>query len=685
VKYALVVASAEYNDPKLSRLKTPAADSRALAQILRNQDIGGFDHVTTLVNQTEAKVRRSISEFFSNKKPDDLVLAYFTGHGVLDDRGRLYLAFKDTRRNLLKGTAIPSAFLADEMDGCRSKRQILVLDCCNSGAFERGTKGEQRALTQTTFEGNGFGRVVLTASDSTQYALEGDQVITQTELSLFTHFLLDGLRTGRADLNADGLVTLDEWYEYTYTQVVSETSRQVPHKWSYRQQGELVIARNPFLKEEAERLPDELVRGLKSPFSGVREGALKELGRLLDSGDSEIAALVRAVLGGVAERDDSPAISAMAARYLSGQTGSSEESQRASGIGEQAVAPPLPISTRAEASPDSKALVLRVPLASARAAAEVRPQRRLSIQLVISITALAAVTLIVGVPLLVTSMGGAPPTTRGQATGTFQGAAGLPVVESPTSATATEAAQPGVTATSAPEVTAPASLGVGSTQTRDSDGMPMVYVPAGAFPMGYEEGGPDERPVHDVNLDAYWIDRTEVSNAMYARCADAGQCRNPGSSDRTSSPDKPVTYVSWIDAQTYCTWAEARLPTEAEWEKAARGTDGRIYPWGNVMDPTRIFRALSTEAVSVNDYPLGASPYGALQMAGNVYEFVADWYSDTYYSASPDSNPLGPSTGRGHVVRGGFDSGYRTTGRIGDDAVREHFRIGIRCAVGSAP
>src|SRR5215203_2608421 len=279
MKYALIIGNNKYNDPKLAQLKTPAADSQALAKILDDQTIGSFDEVKPLINQTETQARRAISTFLANKKPDDLVLLYFSGHGVLDDRGRLYLALKDTQVDLLKATSIPSSFVADEMDSCRSKRQILILDCCHSGAFARGAKGEQKAVTEATFEGSGFGRVVLTASDSTQFALEGDQVI-QTELSLFTHFLLEGLKTGEADTNNDGNVTLDEWYDYTYTHVLATTPKQIPHKWSYRQQGDLIIARNPYVKKKVVELPTKLLELLESPYSSVREVAVKELGAL---------------------------------------------------------------------------------------------------------------------------------------------------------------------------------------------------------------------------------------------------------------------------------------------------------------------------------------------------------------------------------------------------------------------
>ena len=323
MKYALIIGNNRYTDQKLAQLKTPAADSQALARVLKDQSIGSFDEVLPLVNKTEFQVSRAISTFLANKKPEDLVLVYFSGHGILDDRGRLFLALKDTQTNLLNSTAISASFIADEMDSCRSKRQILILDCCHSGAFGRGVKGgEQKAVTETTFEGSGFGRVVLTASDSTQFALEGDQVIKQTELSLFTHVLLEGLQTGKADINNDGYISLDEWYDFTYAQVLSTTPKQVPHKWSYRQQGDLIIAKNPSWKKKAPELPAELARLLESPYSSVREAAVKELGVLLHN--SELGELARLTLEKLKE-DDSRTVSLAAIKQLSEVEKSVEE------------------------------------------------------------------------------------------------------------------------------------------------------------------------------------------------------------------------------------------------------------------------------------------------------------------------------------------------------------------------
>ena len=204
------------------------------------------------------------------------------------------------------------------------------------------------------------------------------------------------------------------------------------------------------------------------------------------------------------------------------------------------------------------------------------------------------------------------------------------------------------------------TLGIDSTMVNPVDGAEMVYVPAGEFLMGSEDedADSDEDPEHTVYLDAYWIYKHEVTNAQYRQCVDEGECDVPSNVNQFNNPDfddHPVVFVSWYDADAYCQWAGGRLPTEAEWEKAARGTDGRKFPWGEESPTCSLaqFRDCSGETKPVGSFPAGASPYGALDMAGNVWEWVGDWYDGGYYSQSPSENPQGPDSGEYRVIRGG--------------------------------
>ena len=202
----------------------------------------------------------------------------------------------------------------------------------------------------------------------------------------------------------------------------------------------------------------------------------------------------------------------------------------------------------------------------------------------------------------------------------------------------------------------------GSTMTSSEDSATLVFIPSGEFVMGSNNSDPnadsDEMPEHTVYLDAFWIDRTEVTNDMYRQCVAAGECTEPAHSRRYDSGgygDHPVLGISWDQAVEYCTWAGRRLPTEAEWEKAARGTDGRIYPWGNdEPDSSRLnFNHSIDDTTTVGSYPEGASPYGVLDMAGNVWEWVADGYDEAYYLESPYENPHGGNSVNRRALRGG--------------------------------
>ena len=277
-----------------------------------------------------------------------------------------------------------------------------------------------------------------------------------------------------------------------------------------------------------------------------------------------------------------------------------------------------------------------------------------------------------------------------------------------------------------PSNTPPPSAG--DTRVSLADGMTMVYVPAGTFQMGTPGGDANARanesPQHAVTLDGFWIDKTEITNQMFTRFVqkmnyktdaekfgngtiyNIDQTGNPWiaaepdvswrhphslSDDISGLGNRPVVQVSWNDASAYCKWAGKRLPTEAEWEMAARGTEGRIYPWGNNAPNASLlnYDLQIGHLTDVGSYPEGASPYGALDMLGNAYEWVNDWYVSTYYATSPASNPQGPGPTGLKVIRGGaWNYGLnwtRTTSRSSLDPAYRGETQGFRCAEGANP
>ena len=283
----------------------------------------------------------------------------------------------------------------------------------------------------------------------------------------------------------------------------------------------------------------------------------------------------------------------------------------------------------------------------------------------------------------------------------------------------------------APKLTPPPD---GGLRIAKEDDMPLVFVPAGEFLMGSAtddaRADEDEKPQHAVYLDAYWIDQTEVTNAMFARfvaatgyqtdaerqgggwlwtAANRGEFLAGANWQHPHGPsttiagleNHPVVQVSWHDAAVYCAWAGRRLPTSAEWEKGARGPNGQTHPWGEAPPAGHLANLADRNlnypwaegalddghayTAPVGSYPAGASPYGALDMAGNVYEWVADWYGRDYYSVSPPANPLGPTTGQVREVRGGAWASagnfLRSAYRNWKEPDRPHDIYGFRCAL----
>ncbi|NIW43391.1 MAG: SUMF1/EgtB/PvdO family nonheme iron enzyme, partial [Gammaproteobacteria bacterium] len=823
-RLALIVGNSLYRDEKLAKLTSPEADVGAFADALLDQEMGGFDDVKLLVNMASHTVRRAISDFFSRKNRTDLLLFYFSGHGVLDDRGRLYFALKDTDTSLLRGTAIPAHYVTDEMDNSRSQRQLLILDCCHSGAFARGSKSAVGASvgTASTFEGTGFGRVVLTASDATQYAWEGNQIIGDAENSLFTHFIVKGIQSGEADANQDGEITVDELYDYAYSCILKETPNQTPGKWSFKEQGDLIISHSPVQhpaeeetqedielgEDEDEQLDQLYTDGLSAMLSEEWDAACQKFEEILenepdfldtgerlkeaqfqrDTAELYLEALSKYEAGELKEciasfeeviarspqyKDAAEKLEKIKAEKILADLVSQVEASFAAGDYDSVVemfdriynlAPDYKdhrgLRDRAQQKIDEAKRLNQMEDLYQLAKADLSAGRldeakshlsqiqqleggyrnteqlleRINQQLTdetsstlelikpdesdeqkdeqgvslfdrlaglpkwaIGVGALGAIgagVLLVGLILLIAR--GFPNRANQVVAPSDQ------VIETIvlTDTTRVEETQP-------PTPITELQMGL----VNPLDGAVLIAVPAGEFEMGADpqsgldfciqtlgqgicgiEDFEDEGPVHTVFLDEFWIYQSEVTNQQYAEFLNENRVVNNQSVDSwidlTSEfiqiradgsnwvvipgfEKYPVVEVTWDGAVAYCQTAGGRLPTEAEWEKAAKGEENLLFPWGNQfesqfanVDDETIFSQETVgcsssdcdgfrETSPVGTFPSGASPYGVMDMSGNVWEWVSDWYGDDYYENSPSSNPAGPQDGTFKIRRGG--------------------------------
>ncbi|MFF5077926.1 SIR2 family protein [Actinoplanes sp. NPDC000266] len=289
MRAALIVACDEYEDAKLGRLRAPTHDAEALARVLGDPEIGDYQ-VRTLLNRGAYEINQEIEGFFSDRRKDDLLVLYFSCHGIKDDNGRLHFAARDTKMRRLAATGISSVFVNEQIDLSRSKRKILLLDCCYSGAFARGlaARADPSAHVKESFGGHGL--AVITASDAMEYAWEGDELtLDASRNSVFTTCLVRGLETGEADGDGDGQISVGDLYDYLFEHVREAMPGQTPTKSEQGVRGEMIIARS-VRPPQPTLLPREIQMVMTWPVAEMRLGAVAALGAIL-GGDNPGQAL----------------------------------------------------------------------------------------------------------------------------------------------------------------------------------------------------------------------------------------------------------------------------------------------------------------------------------------------------------------------------------------------------------
>jgi hypothetical protein len=316
-RHALVIATSRYSDPRLRRLAAPLNDAKAFAAVLRDPKVGDFT-VTTVLDKESAPVAEAIEAFCGERGVDDTIVVYFSGHGVTDDAGNLYLAARNTVRERLRSTGVSDGFLRDVLRTCRAQRQVLVLDCCFGGAFTKGmlAKGADDTVNiEATFGGVGAGRVILTASNARQFAMEDDDTGGDApRRSVFTRTIVDGLRSGEADLDGDQQISVDDLYKFAYRRIAIPGSSQTPTITNIGLEGTIVLAR-------AEARPVS-VGPVTGPTTGPTMGAaprardLRPFTRVLDAGTEGAAAALAAVTAMETYLAYRGSRTALSARYL---------------------------------------------------------------------------------------------------------------------------------------------------------------------------------------------------------------------------------------------------------------------------------------------------------------------------------------------------------------------------------
>jgi len=560
---ALLIQNSEYADPGIARLPRAQADLGTLSDALSSPEAGGFE-VALLLNKHVQTLREQIARLFQDREEEDIVLVHYVGAALQDQFGDLYLAAADTKADVLGATGLPLRLIRDQLDRTRSHRNLVILDCATVAAYSGGREivGSTSGIIEA-LEGDRQGRMVIASSDVISGALEGDQVVGEPAAGSLSRLISVGLAEGEADLNSDGQISADELYEFVYRQSQSnDPAIPMPRKFASSDLEPFMIASNPVLQPA--NLPQELEGALASPLAWMREGAIGELERLLTSEDKTVSHAAHEALTTLAN-DPTPAISKTATGILQSYSTS--------------IASVAPEPTDINLSP-TPSKGFRIPVWG---------------WVVGGVLVLFAVGLAAGLAGLFRTPSAAP-----QPTATIETPAptNVPLV-------ATVAEPPTAVPSVAREPSPPSSIG-------------MVAIPAGTYPIGEDRA---------IDVGSYWIDRFEVSNGAFSEyLSETGQLLPRYWMEQdipNQMSDHPVREVAWDQARAYCEWADKRLPTEAEWEVAARGSDGLAYPWGE--------DASAIALPSGGTYPVGSllanrSTFRVFDMAGNVWEWVGDPY-----------------------------------------------------------
>ncbi|MCL1490129.1 MAG: SUMF1/EgtB/PvdO family nonheme iron enzyme [Pseudanabaena sp. Salubria-1] len=638
-RYALLVGISNYN-ADLNPLPSAVKDVEALRQVLIDPEIGGFaeSDVTVLKNSERILIETAIYQLFANRKTEDLLLFYFSGHGVTDSRGDFYLTGLSTRKDALPPTAISSTYIHDEMNKSRSKHQVLILDCCHSGAFSKGMTIKGSETVKVLPKLGGEGRAILTASDSSQYAFEQKGF----ELSLYTHFLVEGLKTGAADRDGDGDISVDELYEYVQDKVKSTNDCMSPEFYPVKEGHRIVLARaaldDPKLKFRKE--VEKLVARNNGEVSTIAKHLLDQMSQNLAIIPIEAETIIGDVLLPYQEYEkklkqyEQTLLEALKKRY------------------------PFSEVVQAELKDYERALGLREE-DTQRLRSQLLP-KPLDLKSFISRRNFLTLMSLAGV-------------------GFLSALIWERLKPQPTSYKIFKFETVKVDKTGAVIEFISAQVESLIYVLKDDITLEMLGIPAGKFLMGSNEDE-NEKPIHEVAIPAFFMGKYAITNTQWQSLMGKfplSQIADPQKYKGFQDKNQPVVGVTWNEANTFCKKLSekikqnVRLPTEAEWEHACRSGTTTPFCYGETI---------RDNLVNYNGaYPYGQAPkgdnrgktinvssfspnfFGMYQMHGNVWEWCVDEYHDNY-SGKPEGLKINGSQAWAnindnrileHILRGG--------------------------------
>ena len=634
------------------------------------------DHFRLLTNDqaTRGRVLQTLIETFRLAQPEDLVIISLAMHGLPDPIGNdLYFLAHDSDPNHPEDRAISQYDLIKHIQRSKARKIVLLLDSCHAGTFgsvRSSLRGASSAEVNRMLISIGQvqdGIAVLTSSSATEASVEGPQFCGGH--GAFTCALVEGLK-GKADTDKNGLVQIRELFDYAYHEVKQLTKGAQHPAIEGRYDNGLPLATTISAEDQKsigiakKEMKFTDYEGLKTraDYQSKLEkawNAVDEIAKMQELPSESRLSAVTQFVQDFPENNRHRVDADKLAEQIKLEDKQSQLKQQKQ----------LEVS-RARSAYQSKLEQAWTSVQSTSQQGDTESKNRLS--------------------ALNRFLQDFPEDNQHRVE-----------TEKLVEQIQREAKQKDLRKTKQTEIARAPIYDAGrelesklSREITGRDGAPMVLIPSGEFAMG-SSAASDERPAHRVYLDEYYIDTFEVTISRYAKFLGAIPTQQAphqwNSVKLTEDGDRPVIGVNWSDADAYCRWTEKRLPTEAEWEKAARGTDGRKYPWGD-EDPwegaANFGRCCGWSGfgllAAVGTHQAGKSPYGVFDLAGNVWEWVADWYDSQYYKTSPDRNATGPLSGRDKVIRGASWSNragdLRASIRDKVSPTYRNYSIGFRCA-----